>query len=338
MQINTAELKNKLQILGMAYSSKPYIAELSFLKFYDGALTMSNGSDVVYTNIEYQGEPINTLLPYDMLNKIIGRVTGDVCEFTLVGQQIKFKCGRSNFKLNPGDITKYPVFANIGGTNTSVDVDTLRNIVTKISVAVDSPSKKPILSGINFSGGNACGTNSYKLIKMPGIEGVTATIEKNSLVRLVNNLPLAGNVEITYNTNSIIFVTPDFTYQTRLLDGNYPVVDKLYPTDFVCACTAAKSDLLETLNRMSIMGPEAIIKITVSGELMTIYCQSATYGETYEQLELTNVSGEIELLCQLKNITDLISQAPDQIEFKFAGAERPFTICGNMLTLPVRGQ
>ena len=78
IKVQRQELLNKLNILEKAYNTKNHIEALSYLKFDNGKLTMSNGYTIIITRIGIENDSdFKTLIPFKLLKDIVSKLNGD---------------------------------------------------------------------------------------------------------------------------------------------------------------------------------------------------------------------------------------------------------------------
>ena len=89
------------------------------------------------------------------------------------------------------------------------------------------------------------------------------TIPKNDLNNLIKLIPNDIEFEIRYDNRDIVFQFNDVLYKTRLLEGNYPNVDKIVNNFYSNTIKFNKNELIDCLNRISIFKSEDKTNIAI---------------------------------------------------------------------------
>lgn len=337
MILNRIELKEKLNILGKAYSNKTAMPCLQFVKFDNDTLTMSNGSVIIISKYE---SGLQALIPFKQLNDICNKLTGDELELNVVDNQAVIKCGRSRYALNIGDFNDYPNYSVLSdGEQIKINSNAFKTCISKINFACGKNEKRPILTGINF-GEFAVSTDSFKLARYDADFGLNCTIASSDISNLISILN-TDEVLVRNNKHTATFEFGDTIYQTRLLDGNYPDTRRLIADDFAIRCKINRLDLINAIDRASIFSNEEYntIKLSIGVDSLQINSASNQVGNAVETIEC-NSNGEIKLACNCEYLKESLSKFNgDEITLLINGDLKPFVIKENELTaliLPVK--
>ncbi len=141
-------------------------------------------------------------------------------------------------------------------------------------------------------------------------------------------------------------------FQTRLLEGTYPDTFKIIPTSFPTIISFNKEDLLNAVDRVSLLSPRDreynynIIKLTLRpDQVVEISSTNNEIGDAKEEVIPTAdvVGGTISIAFSSKYLNEALKVfKSSEITLNFAGDIRPFVIKGNNdpdllhLILPVR--
>lgn len=338
MILKREELKQKLAILGKAYSPKTAHPSLQFVKFDNETLTVSNGAVIIFA--KYQ-TGIKALIPYKQLNDICCKLTGDEIDLTIKETQAIIKCGRSRYALNLGDFNDYPIYGVLNsGEEIKIDSNAFKTCISKINYACGKNEKRPILTGINFNEKNAVSTDAFKLARYEATFGLNCTIASNDISNLISILN-DETVIIRNNKHTASFEFGDYIYQTRLLDGAYPDTSRLIADDYLYKVTINRQTLIEAIDRISIFSTEEYntIKLNFTKDVLTIHSVSHQVGDAVETLDCVG-NDEIRLACNSDYLRETLSKFTGvEITILINGELKPFVIKEKELTaliLPVK--
>lgn len=121
---------------------------------------------------------------------------------------------------------------NLDTTNTvSINLRALK-VLSNFTAQSD---KRPVFKGINIaSNGNMVATDSYKLARYKVSEDApesNITIP-TYFVELIKNEIDDENYDISYNKNTVILKKDNISYISSIIAGDYPNVDRVFPTSF----------------------------------------------------------------------------------------------------------
>lgn len=364
--INRESLLNKLNILEKAYNPKCAIQSLTFLKFNNGKMTMSNSYTTIITRVDIlkdnDEEDFKTLIPFKLFKDIVSKLNDKDIELNLKDNAVEIKANKSNYTLNTTDFNSYP---NISITKLEnvliINHMTLKKIIKNTSISCANDEKKPILTGVNFkltsNELNVFATDSYRLshynLDISGESEIqnndlNITIQNNDLNNLLKLIDDDCGLEIRYNNNQIVFSFDDILYQTRLLEGNYPNCEKVIPNSFDYICKINREDFKNAIDRISIFSPKieetkySIITLNLKNNSMEITSSNSQVGNAKENLDC-NFEGEIKISCSSQYLIEALDTYDSkEINIGLNESLRPFTITSDsdnnliQLLLPVK--
>ena len=363
INVQRNELLNKLNVLDKAYNVKNHIESLSYLKFDNGKLTMSNGNTIIVTRIAIENEndvDFKTLIPFKLLKDIVSKLDGDILSLENEENIIKLKCNRSKYKLSKLDFNSYPDFSVNKLENVlKINSNEFKKAISNIAFACSNEEKRPILTGANFvlkdNELNIIATDSFKLAKVK-VENVDSgefnfTISKNDLNNLIKIIPNGIDLEIRYDDRNIIFQFDDVLYKTRLLEGSFPNVDKIVNCFYSNTIKFNKNELIDCLNRISVFKSEDKINIAIlsceegKNDLLISSSELNQIGNAKELMTCNNsISGQsLKIACNCDNLLEALNTfESEELNLNYNNSLKPFTITSDsevnllQLLLPIK--
>ena len=117
----------------------------------------------------------------------------------------------------------------------------------------------------------------------------------NELLRLLDNSEEKINISIS--KNNVIFNKENFTFVSRLLEGNYPTYEQVIPASTNTDISIKPEVLLETLERARVLPSDDKIKIPnilldIKENEINVMAQSETIGEINDLIDKVQIEGE----------------------------------------------
>lgn len=371
--IDRETLLENLIIMQKALPNKTSLPILTNIKFdvkEDHIILTSNNTDIaIQVLIEEDNLKVKksgvVVVPGKYLIDIVRKVNSKHIEFTLIEDRIiVIKADRSEFKLRLMDYREYPevdFLTNVTEPLT-IDVELLKSIIRETSYAASTNEKRPILTGVNFKFNNnelhVVATNSYrlsqKILKIrSNIDNFDIVIPSKSLDELSKILDTSLlDVQIYVSINKILFKIGNVLFQSSLLEGTYPNTSRIIPTDFAVVIPFNKDELLQTVERVSLLSPKDketnynIIKFKLNNDhTVEITSNNQEIGDANEViLPSGDIKGSIiNIAFSSRHLIEALKtfNAVD-VNMNFAGEIKPFVVNTNEdptllhLILPVR--
>lgn len=313
-------------------------------------------------------EPGKTIIPGRFFIDIIRKVSSKVVTLTLIEDKIlSIKADRAEYKLHVMDYIDYPNIDFVCLENPiSIEAPVLKNIIRQTVFATSQSEKKPILTGVNLklheNKLTAIATDSYRLSKViVPINGdyndFNITIPNKSLDEISKSIDTYEDcLDLYFSNNSLLFKFKNVLFQTRLLDGTYPDTSRLIPPSFPINIKFNKEELLEAVERVSLLSPRdkekdreitySIIKLLLKNDQsVEISTENAQIGDAKEEIIPTGINSSETIRIGFSSrylVEALRSFTSQEVTLNFSEAIRPFVISSEaetnlcQLILPVR--
>jgi len=312
-------------------------------------------------------EPGKTVIPGKIFIDIIRKNDSrKINLFLIEDKTLVIKSDRSEYRLHIMDYMDYPNVDFVTLENPlNLKANDLKNIIKETVFATAQSEKKPILTGVNFKKQDnkliATATDSFrlsqKIIEINDYNDFNITIPNKSLDEMLKAIDQYDeDISLYFSSNKLLLKYKNVLFQTRLLDGNYPDTSKIIPYDFPIKVRFNKDELLDAVERVSLLSPRDtakdkeitynIIKFSIKKDrIIEISTTNASIGAAKEELIPTDVEATNPITIGFSSryfIEALRSFISTEITVNLTGEIRPFIIKGDedanltQLILPVR--
>lgn len=334
-------------------------------------MTSSNTDISVETYINDRSlvveKPGKTVVPGRIFIDIIRKINSRRVDFSLVEDKILvIKADRGEYKLHIMDPLDYPNIDFVSLQNPLVlPALRIKNLIRQTVFACATSEKKPILTGVHLklTAGKltAIATDSFRLsqtqLDIEDYNDFNITVPQKALRELDKALDgINDSISFYFSVNKLLVKFKNVLFQTRLLDGNYPDTSKLIPSHFPIVVKFNKDELLEAVERVSLLSPRdkqsdreitySIIKMTIGKDhSIVISTNNASVGDAYEELipTETQISSPLIIGFSSRYLVEALSSFDSaEVALNFSEGVRPFVIDGEkdahliQLILPVR--
>lgn len=309
-------LLNGLNRVSKALSSKNLIPILSGIKFNltkEGLFLSASDNDISietfikkdnFENIEEIG---STVIQGKYILDIIRKLEGEFVNVELLDNiKVLISCGNSEFNLNSMDASEFPnLNLEVKKEPISINKEEFRNLINKTSFAVSTQETRPILTGINFKIENTklecISTDSYRLAKKTleinnnSNEDFNIVIPGKNLIELTKIIEdNEDEIEMHIFNNKVLFKFDDTMFQTRVLAGTFPDVNKMIPDNFELTIKTNCNEFYNVIDRAALLTSEKdknIVKLEINNSNAIVSSNSPEIGKVEEKMEVENETG-----------------------------------------------
>ena len=361
-RINCDELLNKLNIIQKALPSKTSMPvfmgiKIDVFKEYI-LLTTCNGDITIKSKISGDSLEVNEighcLVQGKFLIDIIRKINSKKVEmFVYENKLLVIKSERSEFKLNVMTYEDYPDIKFVNEKNKSLEPILIesfpfRTSIKEILFATAVNEKRPILTGVLFNNENNkltfIATDSFRLskkeIELSNVNDFKMVIPAKSLKELLNILEdYEGEVKVFIDNNKVLFEFNNTSFETRLLEGNYPDTSRIIPNEFSLSIKFNRDELMQAIDRVSLLSPQdkernySIVKLQITNNrTIEISSSNQEIGDATEEIiPIDSIDGPIiKIGFNSKYLIDAVRSLPSSdVSIKFTGEVKPFVVCSN---------
>ncbi len=304
-------LLQSLNSVSKALSSKNLIPVLSGIKFNltnEGLFLSASDNDISIESfinkdkLEEIGLVGSTVIQGKYILEIIRKLEGRIVNIELLDNiKVLISCGNSEFNLNCMEASEFPNL-NMEEKKEPIIIKKteFKNLISKTSFAISTQETRPILTGINFKINEdkleCIATDSYRLAKKyvtlanKVSEDMNIVIPGKNLIELTKILEENDdNIEMHVFSNKVLFKFDDTLFQTRVLSGTFPDVNRLIPASFEIEVKANASEFFNVIDRAALLTSEKdknIVKFETEGNEVVVSSNSPEIGRVEEKMDV----------------------------------------------------
>lgn len=226
-----------------------------------------------------------------------------------------------------------------------IDAKLFKEMIEQVAFAAAADDTRPVLTGVQcvFSDGELtmAAADSFRLalrtgpLEVTGDTAFSVIIPARTLTELGKILPEDEEkvaLTVTPNRSQIVFQTADLHVVSRLIEGNFPNVKTLIPTNFETTATVSTAEFLKAARVASFFSRDNSNMIAVDvtpgagdngdGGAVSVIGASAEIGENRGDLD-AHVSGEAtHISFNARYIVDAVGAVRSQlVGLKFTGVK-----------------
>lgn len=285
----------------------------------------------------------SVVAPAKLFVELIKKLPEEIFVQVLENNKLSIRSKEINVNLSGFDCEEYPVLPQ---TNLReyiyMQAEPLLEMVRQTAFAASVSDARPVLTGILISFQEnkitCAATNSHRLALR---EMNTETVIEGSfivpqssikeLIRLFSNSQ--ETISIYASENYLVFKTFKLSLYTRLIEGNYPNLSSLIPSDSKTVVTISKSNLLIGIERASLFARNSRnnnVKLELlNRNRLRISSHSSDFGKIEETQQIVSIHGNQDLSISLNStflIEALKSMVDEDVTLSFSGSMRPVLI------------
>lgn len=289
----------------------------------------------VNTKVELAGK---VLVPGKIFKDVIKK-QGDIIEISTDDNLMSVISRGSKVQINLLDVHEYPTISfEAEGKELLIDSESLNNLIKNVSFAAAENDKRIILNGVNLVASEgklkASATNSYRLAQ--SVVDTDSNVEFNITI-LSKNLKdfyptnAKGQLKINVDDSKIITRYENSIIVSKLIDGVYPEVDKLIPTNFEVELTIDSKEIVDLIERATVISEETqkVVKLTIENNVLTLESRRKEIGDSSVTTNDFTFTGETySIAFNGQFLKEAVSKFSGKVVIGFTGVYKPFIVKG----------
>ena len=364
LSVPQALLAEHLQITAKAAPAKNMIPVL------EGILFQSDGEQMTLTatNLELgirtsfpnpNQESGEVVLPAKSVD-IIRKLPGDSVEFTMNPDNFltDIKSGQSEFQLYGLSTEEFPAFPDLSQETAqfcfSIKAAELRRALRQTLFAASHDEGKPAFTGLLFSLTEnkltLSSSDTFRLattgcrVQSSGASGDFLVPSKNlhEVIRILTDDE--ATVQIMVGENQFLLSFKNIKISSRLLDENFPNIERVIPKEFCGRAMVDVAELLHAVERAALLseGVNHVVRLSIGEEGLVIRA-SSKYGKTQEHIPVELTGEGLEISLNSRFILDMLKvHEGDQCIIEMTSSNKPCILRDSLyneylyLVLPIK--
>jgi DNA polymerase-3 subunit beta len=326
-----------------------------------GLLIEASSEGLVLSTFDYETSARATLaaeVADEGVALVSGRLLADICrslpakpvEMIIDGSRVSLTCGSARFSLQTMPVEDYPTLPAMPTATGTVQSDVFAHAVAQAVTAAGRDDMLPVLTGvrIEIEGDSIAllATDRFRLSqreltwnpRTPD-DSVAALVPAKVLAETAKSLTSGSEVTIALSASGSGEGIIGFEgaaaggvrrTTTRLLDGEFPKVRSLFPSEHQTVATVDKAALVESVKRVALVAERnTAVQLAFSDGVLTLDAGSGEEAQASESIEATIDGEDITTGFNPQFLLDGLTAIEEPVvELAFTQASKPVVISG----------
>ena len=286
-------------------------------------------------------------VPAKNFGEFAGSLKGETVDIEVEGEKMTVKSGKFEGTFTGIAASEFPAMPRMTGGEKSKRVKIKREMIEEmareVAFAAAADESRPVLTGIKVKMEEGklvvMATDGFRLsrkvIEVSGkgwedvAEGLILPARTiTEVARLIGEGSGSGELimEMLTDSNQVIFGLEKIEAVSRILEGNFPDVKKIIPTEWKTRLTVDREELVRAIRAAAVFAREAnnIIKLKIQDARITIYAAASQSGESEMELEADTEGEEATISFNYRYVSDFLTNIEaERIVFEMSGSLAP---------------
>jgi DNA polymerase-3 subunit beta len=290
---------------------------------------------------------------------VSGRLLADICrslpdkpvEMVLDGARVSLTCGSARFSLQTMPVEDYPKIPELPAATGTVQSDVFSHAVAQAVTAAGRDDMLPVLTGVRIeiegSTITLLATDRFRLSQRElgweprsTDESLAALVPARVLGDTAKSLTAGSEVTIALSTSGSGEGLIGFEgtgpggvrrTTTRLLDGEFPKVRSLFPSERLTIAKVDKAALIESVKRVALVAERnAAVQLAFSDGVLTLDAGSGDEAQASESIEANIEGDDLTTGFNPQFLLDGLTAIDESVvELAFTQASKPVVLTGS---------
>lgn len=289
---------------------------------------------------------------------VSGRLLADICrslptkpvDMVIDGARVSLTCGSARFSLQTMPVEDYPTLPDMPAASGTVNSADFAHAVAQAVTAAGKDDMLPVLTGVRIEiDGSTISLLATDRFRLSHRElGWDPRTPDASLAALVPARVLADTAKsLTSGTDITIALATSGTGEgiigfegaaaggmrrttTRLLDGEFPKVRSLFPSEHLTTAVVDRKELIDSVKRVSLVAERnTAVQMAFADNVLTLDAGSGDEAQASERLEAAVDGDDLTTGFNPQFLLDGLSAIEqDTVELAFTQPSKPVVISG----------
>jgi len=169
------------------------------------------------------------------------------------------------------------------------------------------------------------------LDKPTGLKAIIPAKACGEIVKVLDTQDGSKEVRMGVINGQITFETESHFLSTRLISGDYPRYQELFPKDHNYLATFKREELMQAIERVAVMSDDRthLVKLHFEAENVQISANTPDVGKAQEEVSIGFTGEPLDVAVNVRYLTDVLQRmSHEEIKLEMTGALKPLIIKG----------
>lgn len=324
IKINQEILQQALNTVSKGVSVKNTMELLKGILFeaYNGRLILTSnnleiGIQMTIEELEVLEEG-RIVIDAKLINDIVRKMPpAEISIHADEHQIINIRCANTNFNIKGFQAQDFPLLPTLSeSSQREIDGEIFQEMVRKTSYAAAQIHEKPSYTGELLD----IREDSINIVAMDGFRVAMKSqktdfqddyakilVPAKSIVDISRMIPQEEDkITLRYDDKRICFLMKNIVVTSRLLKNDFINYEQIIPLEFSTRLHLKRKDLLEALERASLVSNKNLIKFVIADDLMNISSKNDEIGNLSEDIDILLKGEPLEIAFNAKFFIDCL--------------------------------
>jgi DNA polymerase-3 subunit beta len=214
---------------------------------------------------------------------------------------------------------------------TATDGSRLAHRYEKLNLSLPAASSKTEEELETSSSEGEAKASTVTLEKPINLKAIIPAKSCGEIVKILDSQDASKEVRLGVVNGQITFETDTHYLSTRLINGEYPRYQELFPKDYSFLVSFRRDEMLEAIGRVAIMSDDRthLVKIHFQPETAQISANTPDVGKAQEEVSVGFEGEELNIAVNVRYLTDVLQRLGlQEVKIEMTGPLKPLIIKG----------
>ncbi len=280
-------------------------------------------------------------IPARNLTEFVSSLTSGPVDLEMAAEKLKLTTAKSSANFTGISASEFPGMPSSQTDDASLSIsrEDVVDIAGQVAFAAATDESRPVLTGVQFKIVEdrlyVTSTDGFRMSRKQ-IQNSKFQISNSLILPAKTIMEVAKLVEHTKNefmemvllteNNQVLFKLGQVELVSRILEGNFPDINKIIPQDFLTTMIIDRQDWLKAVRSAAIFARENnnIIKFKIQDSMVKVVATASQLGENSNEVEADVTGDGGEIAFNYKFVSDFLTNIDsERIVFKFSSSTTP---------------